>query len=718
GSAVPPVWRALVRAPSTNTRGAWAARLATLSMERRAEEVRAAVQAEVAQVLALGSASAVQADRPMQELGLDSLMAVELRNALGRRVGASLPATLAFDYPTVDALTQWLLDDVLVVNEPETRLSKAASREVSDEPIAIVGMGCRFPGGISNPESYWRLLDEGLDAITEVPRTRWDVDALYDPNPDAPGKMTTRSGGFLSDIDQFDPAFFGISPREAAAMDPQQRLLLETSWEALERAGLSPEKLMGSDTGVFVGHMYQEYATLSGGLAALDGYVGSGAAASVASGRISYVLGLKGPSLTVDTACSSSLVTVHLACQALRNGECSTALAGGVAVMLTPASFVEFSRLRGLASDGRCKSFAAGADGVGWSEGCGMLVLKRLSDAQRDGDSVLAVIRGSAVNQDGRSNGLTAPNGPSQQAVIRRALEQAGLTPADLDYVECHGTGTTLGDPIEVQALGAALAPGRPAEHPVVIGSVKSNMGHTQAAAGVAGIMKVVLSLRHGRIPKSLHFDAPSPHIPWAELPVKVAAEPVEWPRKGTPRRAGVSSFGISGTNAHVVLEEAPEVEVAPTEPARVAELLVLSAKSEVALNAQAAQLAKHVEANPEQGLSDVAFSLATTRAVMEQRLAVVASSREALRDALEAAAQGQTPTGVVRGATSSVRGKVAFLFTGQGAQVAGMGRGLHAAWPAFREAFDRCVALFDGELKLERPLREVMWAEPGSADA
>nr|WRX36515.1 hypothetical protein [Cystobacterineae bacterium] len=715
GTAVPPVWRALVRTSATVTRGAWAARLATLSAERRAEEVRAAVQTEVAQVLALGAASAVQTDRPMQELGLDSLMAVELRNALGRRVGASLPATLAFDYPTVDALTQWLLDDVLVVKEPAALSARAVSRAVSDEPIAIVGMGCRFPGGVSNAESYWRLLDEGLDAISEVPRSRWDVDALYDPDPDALGKMTTRSGGFLSDIDQFDPAFFGISPREAEAMDPQQRLLLETTWEALERAGLSAERMMGSDTGVFVGHMYQEYATLSGGLAALDGYVGSGAAASVASGRISYVLGLKGPSLTVDTACSSSLVTVHLACQALRQGECSTALAGGVAVMLTPASFVEFSRLRGLASDGRCKSFAAGADGVGWSEGCGMLVLKRLSDAQRDGDPILALIRSSAVNQDGRSNGLTAPNGPSQQAVIRRALEQAGLSPAELDYVECHGTGTTLGDPIEVQALGAALAPGRARERPVVIGSVKSNMGHTQAAAGVAGIMKVVLSLQHARIPKSLHFDAPSPHIPWAELPVKVAAEPVEWPRNGYPRRAGVSSFGISGTNAHVVIEEAPATDVAPSAPERAAELFVLSAKNPAALGAQAARLAAHVEAHPELALGDVAFSLATTRAAMEQRLVVMANSREALREALEAAARGETPTGVVHGTTSS-RGKVAFLFTGQGAQVAGMGRGLHAAWPAFREAFERCVALFDREL--ERPLREVMWAQPGSAEA
>jgi epothilone polyketide synthase D len=584
------------------------------------------------------------------------------------------------------------------------------------ESIAIVGMGCRFPGGVTDQESFWRLLDEGRDAITEVPRARWDIDATYDPDPDAPGKMTTRSGGFVSDIDLFDPAFFGISPREATSMDPQQRLLLETSWEAIERAGLLPERLMNSDTGVFVGLMYHDYAGLTGDLEALDGYFATGNTGSVASGRISYVLGLKGPSITLDTACSSSLVTVHLACQALRQGECSMALAGGVALMLSPASFVEFSRLRGLAPDGRCKSFSAAADGVAWAEGCGMLVLKRLRDAERDGDPILAVIRGSAVNQDGRSNGLTAPNGPSQQAVIRRALAQAGVSPSEVDYVECHGTGTSLGDPIEVQALGAVMAAGRTPERPVVIGSAKSNIGHAQSAAGVAGIMKVVLALQHGRIPKNLHFDEPSPHIAWSELPVKVASEEVEWPRTGMPRRAGVSSFGISGTNAHIVLEEAPVTKVAPAPPERSAQLVMLSAKSAKALDAQAERLRDHLEAHPEQGLGDIAFSLMTTRSPMEHRLAVAVASREGLRMALDAAAQGQTPPGMVRGTTASSRGKLAFLFTGQGAQVLGMGRALCAEWPAFRETFDRCVALFDREL--DRPLREVMWAELGSAEA
>ncbi|WP_437873438.1 SDR family NAD(P)-dependent oxidoreductase [Sorangium sp. So ce363] len=703
GAAVPPVWRALVRAPAARAAasaqgGTWAAQLAALPAERRAEEVRAAVQADVARVLSQSAASAVPYDRPLQELGLDSLMAVELRNALSRRVGATLRATLAFDYPTVDALSRWLLGEVLAVTEPSVTPAKAAGPSVHDEPIAILGIGCRFPGGVSDPESFWRLLDEGIDVIAEVPRARWDIDALYDPDPDAPGKMMTRRGGFLADIDRFDPGFFGISPREAAAMDPQQRLLLETSWEALESAGLVPERLMGSDTGVFVGHMYQEYATLGGGLESLDGYVGTGSTASVASGRISYVLGLKGPSLTVDTACSSSLVAVHLACQSLRQGETSVALAGGVTLTLTPAAFVEFSRLRGLSPDGRCKSFSAAADGVGWSEGCAMIVLKRLSDAQRDGDRVLAVIRGSAVNQDGRSNGLTAPNGPSQQAVIRRALQQARVSPAEVDYVECHGTGTPLGDPIEVQALGAVLAEGRAADRPVMIGSVKSNLGHTQAAAGAGGIMKVLLSMQHGRIPRSLHFEAPSPHIPWSELPVKVASEAMEWPRNGAPRRAGVSSFGVSGTNAHAVLEEAPAVELAPPAPERSAELFVLSAKSAAALDGQAGRLREHLESHPEQGLGDVAFSLATTRSAMEHRLSVVVSSREALVEALRAAAEGQTPAGAARGRLSSGAAKVVFVFPGQGSQWLGMGRQLLAEEPVFRSALAACDEAIQAE--------------------
>ncbi|MCK6593253.1 MAG: polyketide synthase, partial [Polyangiaceae bacterium] len=420
-------------------------------------------------------------------------------------------------------------------------------------------MGCRFPGGATDLEGFWKLIDAGADAVREVPKDRWDVDALYDPDPDAPGKTTTRYGAFLDGVDQFDPAFFGMAPREAQTLDPQQRLLLEVSWEALEHAGLPPARVSGAAAGVFVALITHDYYAMNSfDLEKLDGYLVTGNGSAVASGRLSYLLGLKGPSLTVDTACSASLVAVHLACQSLRAGECSMALAGGVTVLLSPLIHVEFSRLRAMSPDGRCKAFDASADGVGWGDGCGMLVLKRLRDAERDGDRVLAVIRGTAVNQDGRSNGLTAPNGPSQQAVIRSALAQANLAPADIDYIEAHGTGTPLGDPIEVQALGAVLAEGRPPERPVVIGSVKTNFGHTQAAAGVAGIIKTVLSLQRERIPKNANFRAPSPHIAWDELPVRVAADPVPWPSGSRRRRAGVSSFGISGTNAHVILEEAP----------------------------------------------------------------------------------------------------------------------------------------------------------------
>ena len=684
--ATAPVWRALLRGAPVRAAGGgpreWAARLAGLSEARRVDAVRAAVQAEVARVLAWTGAEPLPTARPLQELGLDSLMAVELRDVLGRRFGATLPATLAFDHPTVEALTRRLLETVLAAVKVSAPVE--APRAV-DAPIAIVGMGCRLPGGVDDPAALWRLLDAGGDAIARVPSDRWDADALYDADPDAPGKATTRNGGFLPDVDRFDPAFFGISPREAVRMDPQQRLLLETGWEALEHAGIAPERLMGSDTGVFVGLMYQEYGAMVDDLAALDGYVSTGGAASVAAGRLSYVLGLRGPSMTVDTACSSSLVTVHLACQALRQGECSLALAGGAALMLTPTVFVEFSRLRGLAADGRCKSFAATADGVGWSEGCGLLVLKRLPDALRDGDTVLAVIRGSAVNQDGRSNGLTAPHGPAQEAVIRRALAQAGVAAAEVDYVECHGTGTALGDPIEVQALGAVMA-GRPAGRPLIIGSVKSNLGHTQAAAGAAGIMKVVLALDHERIPQSLHFlnAGPSPHIPWDTLPVAVAAEAVAWPRGATPRRAGVSSFGVSGTNAHVVIEEAPAPAATRT-AGRTAELVVLSARDAAALDEVARRLRAHLELHPELALADVAATLATGRSAMDLRRALVVGSAAELVEALAARVDG---TRALPG-----RPRVVFVFPGQGGQWAGMARQLLREEPVVRASLERSDA-------------------------
>ena len=719
GAKVPPAWRALVRAPSTPVStaapGAWAARLAAQPLERQLEEVRTAIQTEVSRVLSLGASSAVPLNRPLQELGLDSLMAVELRNALAQRVGAPLPATLAFDYPTIEALTHWLLQKFVAGARPAAKEIPVARSVAEDEPIAIVGMACRLPGGVTDPKSFWRLLEQEVDAISEVPRSRWDVDALYDPDPDAPGKVTTRCGGFLADIDRFDAAFFGISPREATAMDPQQRLLLETSWEALEDAGLVPQQLLGSDTGVFVGLMYQEYGSLTPGLEALDGYVSTGTAGSVASGRISYVLGLKGPSLTVDTACSSSLVTVHLACQALRQGECAVALAGGVAVMLKPTVFVEFSRLRGLAADGRCKPFSAAADGVGWSEGCGMLVLKRLRDARQQGDRVLAVIRGSAVNQDGRSNGLTAPNGPSQEAVIQRALAQAGLGPGDLDYVECHGTGTALGDPIEVQALGAVMSLKRPEDKPLLIGSVKSNLGHVQAAAGVTGIMKVVLAMQHQKIPRSLHSEPPSPHIGWSALPLRVAKQAEDWPRGQRPRRAGVSSFGVSGTNAHVVLEEAPPTAVTGPATERGPEIVVISARNAGALQAAATGLQVHLLAQPEQPLLDLAFSLAKTRSEMEHRLSIVASTTPALQHALAEVAAGGMPVSGFRGRQPAERIKLVWIFPGQGGQWPGMGRQLLEQEPVFRaslEATDAAIFDFAGWSVLQ-----ALRAEPAAAN-
>jgi acyl transferase domain-containing protein/NADPH-dependent curcumin reductase CurA/acyl carrier protein len=712
---VPPLWRTLLdagrRTRVPEHRPSWAEELGALSPSRRRKSVLDVVRAEAARVLALSDLDAIAADRPLKELGLNSLTAVELRNALGRRAGSSLKTTLAFDFPTPAAIARYLLEEVLNGGLREPNVAPATTPRSTDEPVAIVGIGCRYPGGVVDPESFWRVLEDGVDAVTEVPPERWDIDRVYDPNPDAVGKMSTRSGGFVRDIDRFDAAFFGISAREATSLDPQQRLLLETSWEALERAGIAPDRLEGTDTSVFVGLTYNEYAALGGGLDSLDGYVGTGNTSSVASGRISYVLGLQGPSMTVDTACSSSLVTIHLACQTLRNGESSLALAGGVALMLTPTAFVEFSRLRGLAEDGRCKAFSAAADGVGWSEGCGMLVLERLSDAVRNGHRIHALIRGSAVNQDGRSNGMTAPNGPSQERVIRRALGQAGVRPAEVRYVECHGTGTAFGDPIEVQALGAVLAEGRVSDESVIIGSVKTNLGHTQAAAGVAGVIKVALSFRHGRIPRSLHFDAPNPRIPWDRLPVRVASQAMDWPRADEPWLAGVSAFGISGTNAHIVLQAPPVAAPSEAPVARASELVVLSAKTETGLHEVVARLRAHLDAHVDQPLGDVAASVARSRAHHEERLALTVTSRAGLESALDAVMNGSKSPSVLRGRTRRTSGELAWLFTGQGAQTLGMGQELYAAWPIFRDALEATFAAFDPHL--ERPLRDVMWAKP-----
>ncbi|MFN8008640.1 MAG: beta-ketoacyl synthase N-terminal-like domain-containing protein [Terriglobia bacterium] len=569
------------------------------------------------------------------------------------------------------------------------------------EPVAVIGMGCRYPWNIGDPESFWELLRASRDAIREVPPDRWKVDNYYDPDPDAPGKIATRWGGFLKDIDQFDPDFFGIAPREAINMDPQQRLILEVGWEALENAGYAPDNLIGSKTGVYVGICNADYYQLnmSGDKTRIDAYLASGSAGSVASGRLSYLLGLQGPSISIDTACSSSLVAVHLACQSLRNGESYLVLAGGVNVILQPEVTMTLSRAHMMAADGRCKAFDAAADGFVRAEGCGLIVMKRLSDAVSDGDRILAVIRGSAVNQDGRSSGLTAPNGPAQEAVIRQALAAGGVGAGEVQYVEAHGTGTSLGDPIEVRALGAVYGEGRSKSEALLIGSVKTNIGHLEATAGIAGLMKVVLALQHGEIPGQLHLKQLNPHVNWEELPIEVVTGLREWGRGEKKRRAGVSSFGFSGTNAHVVLEEGPEQSEREEGRERPRHLLALSGKSEEGLREVARRYEERLKGGGEERLGDICYTANSGRAHFGHRLAVVGESVEGICEQLREVAEGKAAG--IRGQMSGTdRPRVAFLFTGQGSQYVGMGRELYETEAGFRRVLERCDEILKGEME------------------
>jgi acyl transferase domain-containing protein len=606
-----------------------------------------------------------------------------------------------------------LQESLAAIERLQARLD--ASEAAAHAPIAIVGAGCRYPGSVETPEALWRLVRDGVDAVSDVPADRWDADAYYDADPKAPGKMVTRRGGFLAQVDRFDAQFFGISPREAATMDPQQRLLLETAYEALESAGLATDRLAGSSTGVFVGITTSDYGQLlrQGGAEHSDVYSATGSALNAAAGRIAFTFGFQGPCVAVDTACSSSLVAVHLACQSLRSGESDLALAGGVNVVLSPDAMVLFSKWGMMAPDGACKTFDAAADGFVRAEGCAIVALKRLADAQAAGDPILAVIRGSAVNSDGRSSGLTVPNGPAQQAVLRKALASARLQPADIDYVEAHGTGTSLGDPIEAEALGLVMGEGRAPDRPLLIGSIKTNVGHTESASGIAGLLKAVMSLRHEAIPPHRHFSKPNPGIAWSELPLAVPTTLTPWPRGERMRRAGVSSFGFSGTNAHVIVEETP-LPSAVAMPADTARLVPLSARNEAALRELAARYAAHLVADAP-SFADVATTASTGRAHLSHRVAIVADGAEQLRHDLEAFAAGTLPAsasaGVVR---SSDRPKVAFLFTGQGAQYAGMGRGLYDSEPVFRDVIDRAAVILSP--LVERPLLEVLFPREGTA--
>ncbi|WP_407077433.1 SDR family NAD(P)-dependent oxidoreductase [Streptomyces sp. SCSIO 30461] len=675
-------------APAEPTESLLIRELRGRSADDQLKHVLELVLIHAADVRGRATGESIQPEKSFKQQGFESVTGIELRNRLRAVTGLNLPTSLIYDCPTPLAVAH-LIRDTAAADAPASLPAAEVRREQpdfdQDDAVAIVGMACRFPGGVGSPEALWELVSSGADAVSPFPTDRgWDVESLFDPEPGVPGHSYVREGGFLHEAGEFDAEFFGISPREAVAMDPQQRLLLETSWEALERAGIDPLSLKGSRTGVFVGAMTQEYGPrLYEDAQGYEGYLLTGSTASVMSGRISYTLGLEGPAVTVDTACSSSLVALHQAAQALRAGECDLALAGGVTVMASPGMFVEFSQQRGLATDGRCKAFAEGADGTGWAEGAGVLLVERLSDAVRKGHRVLAVIRGSAVNQDGASNGLTAPNGPSQQRVIRAALTNAGLDTTDVDAVEAHGTGTRLGDPIEAQALLATYGQ-RPAGTPLWLGSLKSNIGHAQAAAGVGGVIKMVMAIQNGLLPKTLHIDTPSSQVDWNTGQVELLTEPRTWPDTGRPRRAGVSSFGVSGTNAHVILEQAPAPQAAEPATHSLPVLpVVVTARTAEALREQAARLSARVEHSPEHRLLDIAWTQASARTVFDHRAVVVASDREEFLTRLERSA--------IHG-VAGTPGRTVLVFPGQGTQWTGMAAELLDTSPVFADRFHECA--------------------------
>ncbi|WP_208972943.1 type I polyketide synthase [Streptomyces malaysiensis] len=727
-----PVPRPVATSSHTAVTGSLRQRLDRLGARERTEALVELVRRNAAQVLGHSGADDIRVDRAFKDAGFDSLTAIELRNRLAAATTLTLPSTIVFDHPKPLLLADHLRVQLFGDDEQRQENDQHGDGTVatlSDDPIAIVAMACRFPGGVESPEDLWRLVTEGASVIGEFPDDRgWDIDSHYDADPDRIGKTYVRHGAFLDDATGFDAAFFGISPNEALAMDPQQRLFLETSWEAFERAAIDPTGPGSKDVGVFVGVNSHDYTVRTHHAPGVEGFRLTGNSGSVISGRIAYQFGFEGPAITIDTACSSSLVALHLAARAIQQGECSMALAGGVMVMGNLETFVEFSRQRGLSPDGRCKPFADAADGTGWSEGVGVLLVERLSDARRRGHQVLAVVKGTAVNQDGASNGLTAPNGLSQQRVIRKALSDAGLSTSDVDAVEGHGTGTVLGDPIEAQALLDTYGQNRPADRPLWLGSIKSNIGHTQAAAGVAGVIKMVMAMRDGVMPRTLHVDRPSTHVDWSTGAVQLLAEARQWPDAGHPRCAGVSSFGISGTNAHVVIQQALAedatsdqahgTEPVPSHSAGLPTPVPVSARTAAALRAQAGRLARFVDARPELSLTDTAHALATTRAQLDHRAVLLATDRQQLADALRALSNGTPTAATITGRPSE--GKLAFLFTGQGSQWAGMGRELAERHPVFREAFTAACDAVERHLDghLARPLHHVLFAESGTAEA